>query len=99
MKTLWRKNQENPSDRISHAWAMGTFKSTGSDFHRYYATQFPIFFLQSTAKLSLKPLPPPCCATRNCYHLAPPFSSFHFITTDLKFLEALISYQLHPDPC
>jgi hypothetical protein len=21
MKTLWRKNQENPSDRISHAWA------------------------------------------------------------------------------
>jgi hypothetical protein len=21
MKTLWCKNQENPSDRISHAWA------------------------------------------------------------------------------
>jgi hypothetical protein len=21
MKTLWRKNQENSSDRISHAWA------------------------------------------------------------------------------
>jgi hypothetical protein len=21
MKTLWSENQENPSDRISHAWA------------------------------------------------------------------------------
>ncbi len=25
MKTLWCKNQENPSDRISHTWAPLTF--------------------------------------------------------------------------
>ncbi len=28
MKTLWCKNQENPSDRISHAWAPLMFNSS-----------------------------------------------------------------------
>jgi len=30
MKTLWCKNQENPSNRISHTWAPLTLSLTGS---------------------------------------------------------------------
>jgi hypothetical protein len=32
MKTLWRKNQENPSDPISHAWAP-------LNYHTYFKKQ------------------------------------------------------------
>jgi hypothetical protein len=41
MKTLWRKNQENSSDRISHAWAPLMYskvkewsRSTGITVHK-----------------------------------------------------------------
>ncbi len=35
MKTVWRKNQENSSDRISHAWAPLRNKPEVQYVHRY----------------------------------------------------------------
>ncbi len=43
MKTLWCKNQENPSDGISHAWAPLKVPKCEifdrSDFHYFYTTK------------------------------------------------------------
>jgi hypothetical protein len=38
MRTLWRKNQENPSDRISHAWA--PLRSPGIDSKELILTAY-----------------------------------------------------------
>jgi hypothetical protein len=49
MKTLWRKNQENSTDRISHAWA--PLKNHSDDFCNklsadpdYHHCQCPIIY-------------------------------------------------------
>jgi hypothetical protein len=43
MKTLWCKNQENPSDRISHAWApFATFSE--ATWLVITTTVFPLFY-------------------------------------------------------
>jgi hypothetical protein len=55
MKTLWWKNQENPSDRISHAWAPLTNDASMEDKRtvslvppppperRFYTKNIPVF--------------------------------------------------------
>jgi hypothetical protein len=51
MKTLWCKNQENPSDRISHAWAPltghGKNWTFGENLVKIYAFYREIFFFVS----------------------------------------------------
>jgi hypothetical protein len=52
MKTLWCKNQENPSDRISHAWANAQL------------TQTSLSLYVSSLYRVLTPPPPPLGAAK-----------------------------------
>jgi hypothetical protein len=45
MKTLWCKNQENPSDRISHAWAPLNKKTQQQTIERLRGWGLTIFLL------------------------------------------------------
>jgi hypothetical protein len=54
MKTLWCKNQENPSNRISHAWA--PLSEEECFFYIFWGDYFFFFCTIYSALLHLPPL-------------------------------------------
>jgi hypothetical protein len=56
MKTLWCKNQENPSERISHAWAPLMFSFGTIGYEKAVWASFTILEYSKRLQYSILPI-------------------------------------------